>query len=114
VTDLGEQTIVIRRASMTSDRYGAKVRDWAHASVTTVEYCSVQPLNAIENDVDREYANTHMRLYAPAGTDLVATDRVEYGGVTWEVDGEPFHWADPWNPTSGDDHIEADLKRVTG
>lgn len=109
---LGAETIEIRRAELTSaDRFGNFRRDWSNATSATVTGCSVQPFQATESTVDREFASTHMLLFAPWGTDLLATDRVVHNGQTYEVDGEPGQWRDD---QGAGDHIEASLKRVTG
>lgn len=102
----GNDTVTVLRAPLITDRYGAKVRDWAHASSTSWAGCTVQPYSATEAAVDREYAATHVRLFAPPGTSLLATDRVQHGGVTYDVDGDPALWAGH--------HLEASLKRTTG
>jgi hypothetical protein len=51
-------------------------------------------------------------VYLPAGTVVGAVDAVQVDGQTYEVDGSPNDWVNPftgWNPG-----IEVRLKRVTG
>lgn len=108
----GSMSVTVLRATETPDpRYGTLRRDWANPTATVVKGCAVQQVSATEADVDREYAATHVRLFAPADADLAATDRVEYAGTTYEVDGEPAVWLDE---AGRPHHIEAELKRMTG
>lgn len=110
--NLGADTITVLDAPLVAaDRYGKQVRDWAHGTSTVVEWCSLQPYAASEDTADREFANSHMRLFAPPGTAITAVSRVRYDGTTYEVDGEPGHWRDLDGRPS---HVEAVLKRLTG
>lgn len=47
-------------------------------------------------------------LFAPAGTDLRATDRVRHDGTVYEVHGEPSPYPGPLA------HVTAHLKAVSG
>lgn len=89
---LGEHTVVIRRATTTEDTYGNPVRDWGSASSTPVTGCSVQPLSVTEVNVGRDTLVTRWQLFAPVGTDLLGSDRVEFDGDTYEVDGDAQVW----------------------
>jgi hypothetical protein len=66
----------------------------------------VQPVLGAENTVGRDTIVSRWQLFAPDGTDLLATDRVEFQGATYEVDGEPQRWDFP--PLS---HVTALLRR---
>jgi hypothetical protein len=103
---LGSHTITVRRASSTDDAYGNPERNWASASSVTVSGCSVQPVVGAENTVGRDTIVSRWQLFAPTGTDLTATDRVEFAGDTYEVDGEVQRWDFP--PLS---HVTALLRR---
>jgi hypothetical protein len=110
-TSIGADTITVRRAPLIADgRYGADRRDWATATAIVISGVSVQPFSAAEQTLDREYTATRLRLFAPPGTDLISTDRVEWRGVMYEVDGEPDRWFDEGQA----DHIEAVITRMTG
>jgi hypothetical protein len=106
---LGSHSVVVRRASLddTSDPYGNADRDWSTATSHQVDNCSVQPQEGREETVGRETVVSRWRIYAPDGTDLLATDRVEWDGDLYEVDGEVQRWDFP--PLS---HITAMLRRV--
>lgn len=73
--------------------------------------CSVQPTGAVE-DTDRgDLLVTSLTLYAPAGTDLAAADRVRWLGTVYEVNGTPSAWR---NRAGAADHVIAELKLVQG
>jgi hypothetical protein len=103
---LGDHVVVVRRATTTEDPYGNQSRDWTRASATRVEGCSVQPVLGAEQTVGRETVVSRWQLFAPDHIDLLATDRVEWDGGTYEVDGEPQRWDFP--PSS---HVTALLRR---
>lgn len=103
---LGPHTVVIRRATTTEDAYGNPVRNWGSATSTSVPGCSVQPVLGAENLAQRDTVVSRWELYAPDGTDLLATDRVDWSGTSYEVDGEVQRWG--FAPMS---HITALLRR---
>lgn len=109
----GPLTITIVRAPLASaGRYGgAARRDWDAATRTPSPGWAMQPLSASENDLDREYAATHTRWFGPADADVAATDRIEFDGETFEVDGPPARWRDDDGTVH---HVQVDVKRVTG
>ena len=50
-----------------------------------------------EDNRDREYARSAVRIYAPPDTDVVYTDRIEWNGYEWQVLGHPGLWVDMRN-----------------
>jgi head-tail adaptor len=110
----GADVITRIRAPLTTtgSRYGKETRDWANAARVDIAGASVQPYGtAAEMTVDREYTSTHLRLFAPAGTDLDAADRIEWRGTSYEIDGEPMAWYDD---AGVPDHVEAAIKKTEG
>lgn len=101
------------RAPLIADEYGtpSAERDWAHATSTVITGCSIQPLIGAEYEVGREAVTVRWKIYAPAGTSLLAGDRVVYGGETYEVDSDGQEWP---SPTGNLDHVQAVLKKVVG
>lgn len=97
---LGNQTIVIQRAPLVaSGRDGTLQRSWSTATETTVTRCNVQPFRLaeklnFEDNRDREFARSALRVFAPAGTDIEHTDRVVYRGNTYDVFGFNGEWFD--------------------
>lgn len=109
---IGADTVTVQRAPLSAaDRYGKQFRDWSALVAHTVAGVSVQPISAAEAVVDREYAAAHMVMYAPAGSDIIATDRVVWRGTTFEVDGPSQRWVDD---AGNADHDVVTLKLMTG
>jgi hypothetical protein len=104
--NLGAHTITVRRAVSAEDAYGNAERNWATATSVTVTGCSMQPVTGQEQTVGQDTIVSRWQLFAPDGTDLLATDRVEFNGDAYEVDGEVQRWGFP--PLS---HITALLRR---
>lgn len=105
-----DRVVRVRAALVASARYDTQRRDWAGADRLTITGVAVQPVSSTEATLDREYAATHLRVYAPAGADVCASDRIEWRSVTYEVDGEPGRWLDD----ATDHHVEFAMKRMTG
>lgn len=82
------------RAPLVTGPYGGQARDWAAAQQHTLDGVTVQPLSSSEDSVDQTQTLTRWRLYRPGRADLLATDRVRWGGVEGdlEVDGDVERW----------------------
>jgi hypothetical protein len=98
------------RAPLVTDEYGTPTseRDWANATETVIEGCGVYPVAGKEVTEAREAIVTRYKVFAPGGTDLLASDRIIFDGKTYEVDGDVTDW------TMGSEHVEALLRRVEG
>jgi hypothetical protein len=106
---LGPHTVTVVRPGTKPADYGTGSQpDWDTATRTAVGGCSVQPAPAAVNTVDRDTFMTRWVAYAPDGTDVRATDRVEWDGATYEIDGEVMRWA-----LGGLPHIVLNLRRST-
>lgn len=107
------ETVTRLRAPLVTDRYGSQVRDWANATRTDIPGGGLAPRPAGEEDGQgREGVIIGWTWFAPAGTDILATDRVEVRGEVHQVDGEPADWRSPftgWHPG-----IAVNLRRVEG
>jgi hypothetical protein len=110
---LAVDTVTVVRAPLVADRYGGKIRDWPSAARTAYTGISVQPAGSTEDVRDREQVNDRFTLFTSRGSDidLLATDRVEWNGITLQVDGNPDRWP---APGGGVHHVEATLKQVSG
>lgn len=53
-----------------------------------------------------------LTLFAPYDTDLLYTDRIEVDGVSYDIDGEPGKWRNPF--TDWEAGIQAALVRSAG
>ncbi len=79
--------VVRRRAALVAGPYNRQVRDWPNAS-TLVLSANVQPGASSEDVVRQQRTETFARFFLPLGSDVVPTDRVEWRGDTYEVDGD--------------------------
>jgi Phage head-tail joining protein. len=104
-------TVTVVRAELVDDGYGNQVPDWANAARHVVLGCRVQPERGSEYTLDRDAIVTRWRLFAPAAADIRDTDRIEYEGVTYDIDGSVERWP---SPTGRLAHIEARLVRTEG
>lgn len=105
---LGKASINRLRAELT--RQGTAIaRDWANADSVEIRGLNVQPATAKEMETDREYAETVLHVWAPVGTDILATDRAEYpagSGVFYDVQMDGQKWA---NIRSRPHHVAFDM-----
>lgn len=105
-----KQTVTVKRAGFASSR-GSKQRDWSNPSTHAVHGCSVQPASTSSNEDRAEQVTDRWELYASPNADVRRGDRVEHGGKTYEVDGDPFEWV---SPTGRVTHLHAHLVEWTG
>lgn len=101
----GPDTITIRRAELVLDsRDNSLYRDWPNATLIEVGNCMVEPykmaekLNSEDNQ-EREYAATSIRVFVPPDTAVYYTDRLTvdsfgYEGIEFAVLGVPGSWHD--------------------
>lgn len=85
----GRTTVHVVRAQLILDGHNNEVRDWQNATRTPVPHCYVEPGTSQEDLVNRDEVLIAWTVFAPPGTDVLATDRVEHRGVDYEVFGEP-------------------------
>jgi hypothetical protein len=111
------QTAVRVRAGTKTDRGGNTVPDWSPTAVArlTVSGLNIQPNSQTETvDEQRDAVITGYRVQSAEGTspDIKATDRIEWNGQDFEVDGEVAAWPELF--TDGVHHIEFAMVRSTG
>jgi hypothetical protein len=108
------ETVTLVRAPFKVDKYGNTTteRDWANATRTAYPGLMVQPDSSSEATGDRPSVITGWRLITPKGRDFpaLATDRVEWDGLTLQVDGE----VGKFRVSGRLHHVEARLKKVSG
>lgn len=96
------------RADEIDDGYGNKTIDWENAD--SVEYpAEVQPLSSTEDVADQQRTDTRWRLWLGPAADLVATDRIEWDGEIYEVEGD----VERWKQRGQLHHLKAVLMKVT-
>jgi hypothetical protein len=111
------QSLVRVRAGERTDRGGNTVKDWSPAAVSrlTVDQVNIQP--SIQQESVDEQRNAvvtgwHVQSAEDTAPDIRADDRIEWDGMTLEVDGEVARWPDLF--TDVVHHIEFEMKRATG
>lgn len=113
------QTAIRVRAPLKPDRYNGGLtqdRDWESADETPLPGVNVQPepggIEVGETQGDRALVIFRWRLITPRGMDidLVATDRIRYGDLLLEVDGDVGRY----ELAGRVHHVEARLRRATG
>ncbi|MFF3671691.1 hypothetical protein [Microtetraspora malaysiensis] len=113
-------TATVVRPAWQADRYGDQIPDWSAAERRELSGLCIQPsaqvLVANEQITadGRDVRMTHWRVYTALGTDadVLATDRIEWEGRTFEVVGEVARWPHPL--TGQVHHIEFTIERVQG
>jgi hypothetical protein len=111
------QAAVRIRAGVKTDRGGNTIPDWSPTAVDrlTVTGLNIQPASQAERaDEERDTAITGYRVQSTEGTapDIKATDRIEWNGQTFAIDGEVALWPDLFTDTAH--HIEFVMVRATG
>ncbi|WP_411102445.1 hypothetical protein [Streptomyces sp. cmx-4-9] len=109
------QTLVRVRAGTRVDRGGNTVADWATATRVTVTHVNIQP--SIQQEAHDETGSSkvtgwHVQSAEGTNPDIRADDRIEWDGMTLEVDGEVARWPELF--TDAVHHVEFEMKRSTG
>lgn len=114
-----DQAAVRVRAGRKSDRGNpdGTVLDWSSNAVDRADLppLNIQPsIQSETTEAGRTPVLTGWRVQADHGVDLdvTAADRIEWDGLLYEVDGEIARWPDPVGEDL--DHVEFNIKRVTG
>lgn len=109
------QSITRRRAPVTTDAHGNDVHDWDAAADTVIDGVNVQPHSQQETDTAvRDAVVTTWRVQSAPGTDLdvVASDRILWGGIECKVVGEVARWSHPIHGAVH--HVEFTIERIEG
>jgi hypothetical protein len=103
-------TVSIVHPGTSTDRYGNVTKDWTTATRTTVKGWIARQSGLEDRTAGREAEVSTWYGYLPAGTPIAGGDRLDWEGVTFEVDGPPYT---AWSPR-GPHHTEIALRIVTG
>jgi len=105
------QSITRIRPGTKTER-GSEVPDWDDPDTLVINGCSVQPAStALTQDGRVEGITDGLTVYAPAGADVHAGDRVEYAGNVYTINGDVLSWPS----ASGTlDHLHLNLVRWRG
>lgn len=91
---LGPHTIAVLRGTEKPSDYGNTVEiDWTTPTRTDVDGCSVQPASSDEFTIDADTFTTRYIAFVPYGVDVRASDRVEWQGATYDIDGDVLRWS---------------------
>lgn len=104
-----QQSVTRLRPTFTRDSHGNDSEDWSDPASLLIPGCSVQPGVTSEDRQNRDTTLIAFTVIAPAGIDVLSTDRIVYSGNTYEIDGEPERWE-----TGILDHTNLYLKRWEG
>lgn len=104
---------LVRVTPAGEDDYGNPVP--GTPTTTPLYVYSLQPLlgtpTTETNGADYDRTITRWKLFAPPGTDLLTTDRIQQGSLDLEIDGEPVTWP---GADGQPHHVEAMLKKFGG
>lgn len=106
------ETVTVRRPGSMTDSYNNALPDWQNTTDHDEPGCAVSPSSSSEENAGRAAVIVGLALHAPAGADILSTDRVVVRGDTYEVDGEVGDWRSPFSGVAKG--IEVALKRVSG
>lgn len=105
-------TVIRDRASAVLDAGNAPVKTWGTQNLS-ISGCNVQPMSANEiQDAGFDQSMNWQKLHAPPGSDITTIDRVIFDGITYEVEGPPQNWPDPF--TGAVNHLYVILKATRG
>lgn len=107
------QALIRVRYGTKTDRGGNQVPDLNNVSRETIEQLSVQPSYQREQlDETADRLLTGYRVLSEPGTtpDILASDKLEYRGQVFKVDGEVAYWPG----LEHDDHIEFAMSTAGG
>lgn len=93
--ELGEETVTVKRSVIVVDpRDNSETRDWSSATLVDVHNCMVQPFKmsnklVVEDNNEREFTRSFVRVWMPSDTDIRYTDRLVWRGIEMDVFGDP-------------------------
>lgn len=97
----GEQVIRLRAAT-SEDEYHNTLEDWSAPVQLFIDNAAVGSAGTFDiTTPDRQPTEADFDVMLPAGTDVVATDRLVVRGDECDIVGRPFDWRNPltgWEP----------------
>lgn len=108
-------TITRLRAPLVANDYGDPERDWSAATSTPLSGWRVQPMQGsrvnVADTLPRDGLDRRHRAFGPYDADVEPTDRIQWQGTTWRIDGDVDRWR---SPTGALAHTELILARMEG
>lgn len=94
--DLPGETVTVQRGTQTSTgRRNDTTTDWSTPAEHDIADCLIAPGSSLENHDGRDGVTADIAVYAPAGADVLSTDRLIVRGEPYDVEGEPAVWSSP-------------------
>lgn len=91
---------------------GSEALDWDNVSTLVITGCSVQPASTSLSQDGRVLGIADAyTAYLPAGSDVLAGDRIQVGSDVYTINGAPRVWP---SATGGLDNIQLALERWSG
>ena len=91
---------------------GSFVPDWSDTEELMIRGCSVQPTTTGLSQDGRVLGIFEgLTIYCPPGSDIMAGDRIEYGGNVYTINGEPKPWIGATGMLS---HVQINVERWRG
>lgn len=111
VGSFANDTITRIRPGITSVR-GSDIPDWGQASSLEIAGCSVQPAATSLSEDGRVLGILDgVTCYCPYDADVQGGDRIQFEGLTYEINGTPRRWR---SPTGNRSHTQLNLVRWRG
>lgn len=107
----GQTITVLRDVAGGVDEWG----DPATASITRSDIagCAIAPRYSSEPDaLGRNGVIVGLTVFAPYGTDILFSDRIEIAGTVYLIEGSPENWLNPF--TGSTPGMEISLTRGVG
>ena len=96
----------------TIERRGSIEPDWSNPDTLNISGCSVQPAGTSLSQDGRVLAvSDGYTCYFPPGSDVIAGDKIRFGGKDYQIIGEPRAWTSPTGRVS---NLQAQLERWSG
>lgn len=97
-------TVIVQR--------GSEIPDWSDPDRLQIPGCSMQPAGtSLTQDGRVQGTSDGYTGYLPPGSDVRAGDRIQFGGATYAVIGEPRAWQSPTGRVSS---LQVQLERWYG
>lgn len=111
VGNFANDTITRLRPGTKSAR-GSDIPDWGQASSLEIAGCSVQPTATSLSEDGRVLGILDgVTCYCPYDADVQEGDRIQFEGLTYEINGSPRRWR---SPTGNRSHTQLNLVRWRG
>ena len=106
------QTITVVRPTWVLDDYG-DLQPTGPPTRTDITDCAVAPRSSSDiTEPARQGVLIGLTVYAPIGADIQPTDRIEFDGDLFDIDGDIGKWRSPFSTIV--DGIEFALRRAIG